>query len=402
MTEGKDGTFLKRMRAAVRGERSAATLEGMRRASQGVFEELALADRHRNELLTGDGSLWRPPPATATHLLATWNAYVLHTLGAKLLDSYYAAHPGTAGYVAPETFEQVWWWLGSVQGWLSRARQARSNPDYDIRRELRLPVDLPPWSEAKPVPPEHISAMLDAAPAVREQAEYAVFALEKGEPPEDSRAALNRLRQLLADASTAADYADGLSAGRTDTTLTKLSAQNLRRAMGIWFHVGQLAAFPTLAGRYGPPRAPARMNPEALPGRSGFDPWCLTDPASRAEWQADHRARRAIAHLWQHDPNPSATLQLKAEVDLSVRNGDIVPIRLPGGVTCYFRCPWSSLYEVRRPVTIAGRRMGVLQQFTLDISADGMVSGRPFVRRIVMGPFQVTYVSGSASARDNP
>ena len=53
----------------------------------------------------------------------------------------------------------------------------------------------------------------------------------------------------------------------------------------------------------------------------------------------------------------------------------------------FFRCPWSAIYLVRRPVTIAGRAMQPMQEFAFDVSAEDMAGGGEFIRRLVPGPF---------------
>ena len=87
-----------------------------------------------------------------------------------------------------------------------------------------------------------------------------------------------------------------------------------------------------------------------------FDPWCLTDPATLRRWQHDRRATQAIQELWEWDPEAAATLALKAEVDAA----DIVYLRARKNGTSYDECPWAPLYEVRRPITITGRSLRVV------------------------------------------
>jgi hypothetical protein len=59
-------------------------------------------------------------------------------------------------------------------------------------------------------------------------------------------------------------------------------------------------------------------------------------------------------------------------------------------ISHYFCCPWSAIYLVRRPVTIAGQRLRPMQQFTYDVSAEEIAEGGQFVRRLVLGPFHPT------------
>ena len=41
-------------------------------------------------------------------------------------------------------------------------------------------------------------------------------------------------------------------------------------------------------------------------------------------------------------------------------------------------------------MTIGGRQLAVPQQFTLDVSAEELAEGGPFVRRVLVGPFRDT------------
>ena len=49
-----------------------------------------------------------------------------------------------------------------------------------------------------------------------------------------------------------------------------------------------------------------------------------------------------------------------------------------------------SPYVVKRPVRLAGKRLRVLEQFALDVSAEEMAETGTFVRRLVTGPFSTT------------
>jgi hypothetical protein len=387
----------KRLKSARRGERNTATLEAMRAAGTSVYEELTILESHQDELRADDRGAWNDAPDRASHTLATWNAYVLHTLGECLIDR---ADPGKSGFVEPETFDLAWRWFGQVQPWLSRARQARSNPGYDIRAELTPPVELTPL----PTHDGYIDALLDADARLRDRAEFAVFVLESGKRPAYADDDLNRLKQYAAMAGAAADYARGLRQADEEQTTSRIAAANLRQAVSAWYQIGQLAAFPVLLRRFRLPRERPRFNPDRLPGGDSFDPWCLTDEATLEAWQADPAAVRAIHAMWAADPDPALTLQIKAEIDRALEDNAIVRVFLPGPdkITCYHRCPWSSLYEVRRTVSIAGRRLGVLQQFTLDVSADDMYWGRPFIRRLILGPFQPNTVPGVVPPRPGP
>jgi hypothetical protein len=219
----------------------------------------------------------------------------------------------------------------------------------------------------------------------------ALFALERAGVPEDHRKAVNRLNQLAAEAAAAVDYATGLRTQRYHATLHQLIENNLKRALELWFHVGQLAAMPRLLEQYRELRPAARPDVATLPGGARFDPWCLTDPLTLRRWQSDPRAVQAIAEMWQWDPDPAATLALKAEVDIAVAIGDVAPMAAPPGGTCYYECPWAPLYEVHRPLYLAGHYLPVMQQFTLEAAADDMPSGRPFRRGLLLGPFRMTY-----------
>jgi hypothetical protein len=383
-------SLMTKMRASLAKERDAVVLEALRAAGKAAYDELLAADQAREQLVSGSVSLWDAPPATGSLLLAAWNAFMLQTLGEQFLDADYAARPGTVGYVPAVTFQQVSSWLTAVEGWVSRSRQARVNPDYDIAAELSLPAGLPEWAEVQTCPPEHLTALLAAVPPVRQHIDVALYGLERAGVPAEHQGAVNRLKQLAAEAAAAADYAMALRTARHNAELHQLIENNLKHALELWFHVGQLAAMPRLVASYTALRPAGRPDVATLPGGGRFDQWCLTDPVTLKRWKRDAKARQAIAELWRYDPDPAATIALKSEIDAAVRSGDVVVHRNRDGSSCYFECPWSPLYEVRRPVRIAGRGLRVLQQFTLQASADNVMRGGKFERGIIVGPFEAT------------
>jgi hypothetical protein len=352
-------SFLTRLRAGLAGERDTVYLEALRAAGRVAYDEILAAD----ELRQRAPSLWNVPVAAASQLLAAWNAFVLQTLGETFLDADYAARPGTAGYVPAVTFDQAAAWLTAVGDWVSRARQARANPEYDLALHTVLPAPLPTVAEPPVCPPEHLTALRAAAVPVREHVEVALHALVRPGVPPQYESAVNRLHQDAAAAAAAADYAAGLHTGRHHAGLHELIEQNLRRALELWFRVGQLAAMPSLLAG---PR---------------FDVWCMTDRATLNRWQQDPRALQAVVNMWRSDPNPAATLAIQAQIEVGLQTGDLWYHVPPHGDTCFYEPPFSPLYEVRRPVRIAGLALRVQTQFAVR----GGVN-----RGLVLGPFRPT------------
>lgn len=378
-----------RVRARLRGERTAQALEGLRAASGGIYLELGQAEQVRAQLPIDGHHLWDCPRGVTGHFVASWNAFVLQTLAASMLDADYLADRRTVGFVPPVTFEQVWTWFSAAEGWLNLAQQARANPDYSLSAAVHLPAALPTWA-ASPCPPAHLRALLIAVPAIREHAELAMYDLAEQAGNDQQRHAVNTLRQLAADAGAAADYARALTDTPAGERLHELVEAHLKRAIGVWFHIGQLAGMPSMIGGYRPRSGPAKLDPNMLPGGDRFDPWCLTDPATREQWQADPEARRAVDAMWARDPDPARTMTIHAEIEAALAAGSIAPVSGRGKGTYYYGCPWPTIYRVRSRVKINGWRLAVAQQFTFEVSADKLDSGGEFVRRILIGPFETT------------
>src|SRR5262249_36108996 len=140
------------------------------------------------------------------------------------------------GYLPPVTFEQAWSWLATGAEWLNLARQARANPAYDPRGQFRLPADPPEFVEVEPCPRAHLDAMVGAIPPLREHAELALFDLDKSGQGDDRQQQVNRLRQMAAEASAAAEYAAGLRAPAADQRLHEYIEAHLKRALVLWYH----------------------------------------------------------------------------------------------------------------------------------------------------------------------
>lgn len=110
--------------------------------------------------------------------------------------------------------------------------------------------------------------------------------------------------------------------------------------------------------------------------------------------------------LWRYDPDPAATVGIQAQINAALAGRSIVlaaaDSREDGQY--YYCCPWSSIYLVRRPVTIAGQRLRQMQQFTFDVSAEEMAEGGQFIRRLLPGPFhdtsEVDYCDPTAEGDD--
>jgi hypothetical protein len=343
-----------RVRAALRGERRADALDALRRAGVVIYGELAEAEEARAALVAAGGDVWTMTSSMSGHMIATWNAFVLQTLGESMLGAEHPVGPGTAGYVRPAIFEQAWTWLATASEWLNVARQASANPQYDATEHFLLPADPPELVDAGRMAKAHLTAMLVAVTQLQEHVELALYDLERCAGRDDRDRHLNVLRQLAAEAVAAGDYAASLCDGPADDRLRAYTETHIERAIVLWFHLGQLAAMPALVRGYRMTRAPTRLDVRALPGGQEFDPWCLTCPQGRAKWKADPRARLAVTALWSADPDPAQTLGMQAQIDRALADGDVAQAMRDGRPSYYFGCPWPAVYRVRHRVRVGG------------------------------------------------
>jgi hypothetical protein len=378
-----------RLAAAMHGEVSADTVEAYRRAGGVAYQDMTDAEQLRVSLAASGAGLWGASPAQASRLLCAWNAFALQTLGDELVEADYRADPRTKGFLPPVTAEQAAAFLGEVEQWSSLARRAASDATYDITAEVALPVPLPGWVKVEPCPRAHLDAMLAAARAMRGRAEAALADLLRTDPPPGKEDEVARLRGRAAEADSVVAYGESLWSPDAAGPVHERVENSLRRGIAAYYELGQLLAMPGLAERSQVSAAPVARRPLPLPGQPGFDQWCLTDKHSRDHWQRDPAARRAIGTLWRYDPDPAATLAIQSQIDAAVA-ARAVNDEVRGSHRYYSCCPWSSIYQVRRRVTIAGQRLRPMQEFTFDVSAEEMGEGGEFTRRLLLGPFHPT------------
>jgi len=170
-----------RLVAHLGGEVPATTLEAYRRAGAGVHELLSEVEQRRADLALKGGHPWSADRTSRTLELCAWNAFTLQLLGDELLVGDYRAKPATVGFVPPVTAEQAHAFYDQVEGWLSLARQALSNPTYQL--DVEVPADLPDWSETEHCPREHLEALLAAARRLHQRAAIALEDAARSEPP---------------------------------------------------------------------------------------------------------------------------------------------------------------------------------------------------------------------------
>jgi hypothetical protein len=381
--------MMTRLAAAMHGEVSADTVEAYRRAGGVAYQDMTDAEQLRASLAASGAGLWGATPAQGSRLLCAWNAFALQTLGDELVEADYRADPRTKGFLPPVTAEQAAAFLGEVEQWSSRARRAADDATYDITAEVALTVPLPGWVKVEPCPRAHLDAMLAAARAMRGRAEAALADFIRTDPPRGREDTAARLRGRAAEADSVVAYGEALWSPDAPAEVHERVENSLRRGIAAYYELGQLLAMPVLADRPQVSAVPVAAKPLPLPGQPGFDPWCLTDPHSRARWQQDPAARRAIEILWRYDPDPAATLAIQSRINAAVA-ARAVTRETPRGHRHYHCCPWSSIYQVRRRVTIAGQRLRPVQEFTFDVSAEEMGEGGEFTRQLLLGPFHPT------------
>jgi hypothetical protein len=385
--------MMTRLAAAMHGEVSADTVEAYRRAGGAAYQDMTDAEQLRASLAASGAGLWGATPAQGSRLLCAWNAFALQTLGDELVEADYRADPRTKGFLPPVTAEQAAAFLGEVEHWSSLARRAAGDAagdaTFDITAEVALPVPLPGWVKVEPCPRPHLEAMLAAARAMRGRTEAAMADFVRTDPPQGREDAAARLRGRAAEADSVVAYGEALWSPDASGPVHERVENSLRRGIAAYYELGQLLAMPALADQPQVSAVPVAARPLPLPGQPGFDPWCLTDPHTRARWQQDPAARRAIETLWRYDPDPAATLAIQSQIDAAVAAGTVAG-ETSRGHRHYNCCPWSSIYQVRRPVTFGGRQLRPAQEFTFDVSAEEMGQGGEFTRRLLLGPFHPT------------
>jgi len=415
-------TVWNRMCAAMSGEVSADTLEAYRRASLAVYDALDHCEKHRETAKADGKNAWTLANATKAEILCTWNAFVLQTLGDRILDADYDNDASTRGFVPPVTADQILSFYAQVEGWLNRAQQAHFNPDYKL--DVAVPAELPAWSEVEPCPNAHLIGMLEAMRAVREHTEAALLFLNESPPQNDEQTkGLNTIRQIHAQAMTKARYADDMMGDNPSRDVHERVEEHAKDAIESFYLLGQLLAMPEIAAKLlhiAPPQkspngapnanieysmpglgatpfnAALRENASAqrvaAPGEPDFDMWCLTDAEARTRFKNDREAVKALKTLWALDPNPRRTVQIQSEINAALARGDIAfALDRYGKKLGHFFCaPWGAVYQVQKPLTLDGTRVRTMQQFIFNVTCEGVNLGAPFECEIMTGNFSPT------------
>jgi hypothetical protein len=383
-------TFWNRLAALLRREIPAETLAALGRAGAAVYPLHLEVARRAGEVAALGRHPWSAGPGAASAALCVANALALQTVGETLLGEDYAAEPATRGYLPPVTAEQAWVCFEQVGSWLSWARQGLASADWDVREETDLPAELAVWVDDSDYPEQHVRAVSLAAGLVGEQLDATLGVLAGcGEPAAGLRPTRARLQAVAEGLRARLAHVNALwQPDPPDDLLTQVLAES-RALLNEQFVLGQRLAAPDLAGDGPAPRRRRRAAVELPgPGEPGFDPWCLTSPRHRPRLRGKPAAKREVTRMWRYDPDPGRTIGIQRQIEDALDTGLIRRAYGDDGAQAAFHaCPWGGIYEVVRPVRIAGTTYQALTQLTLQVSADQFRDTGSFVRRLVVGPF---------------
>jgi hypothetical protein len=385
-----------RLAGLLRREVPSDSLEAFRRAGGAVHGIRLQLDRQWADLVALGSHPWSTPSSASSAALCTANALVLQAVGEALLDEDYAASPATRGHLPPVTAEQAWSCFERVGAWLGWARQGLADADWNLGAEIELPAELAVWVDDDDYPVQHVRAVLVAAQRVGEQVDATCGALAvAGDPEPDLRRIWQRASGVAEGLRGRLEHATALWQPEPSDRLLHRILGESRSLLNEQFVLGQVLAAPRLVERPPPPQPP-RLDPVPLPGpgEPGFDPWCLTCPQYRTLAMRQETARQAIDRIWRCDPDPRRTLDIQGQIEAALRagavrylSGDGHPYGGSGVQRAFHACPWGAIYQVTRPVRIAGSRFDVLSQFAFDVSADLFGQTGTFIRQLVAGPF---------------
>lgn len=334
-----------------------------------------------------------------TQVLCGWIAFALQTAGDALVEADYAADKNTIGYVPGITLRQAVSFYEEVDDWACNAKEAAANPHFRLD-VAAIPTAWPAWVEVEPCPTEHLAAMIQMAERFGQRV---LLLFDPGRKVESvQEPTVNYIKQLLARGDQRRDRALALwRQGGASQQRHENIEDEVKTAIAAYFVAGQVMAMPELVDAASRREQLADGRKLAVPGQSGFDPWCLTDPQTRPRWQRDRAAKQAIDVLWRYDPNPKATLSIQAEIDAALASGHIAPLDIGN----YFCCPWAAIYQVVNPLTIGGKRLRRGNTFTFDVSAEEMMEGGRFKREILVANFvttnEIDYCNPEAGGHDD-
>ncbi len=230
-----------RVVAGLRREVSVEKLEAYREAGSSVYDLLDRVQKERDEMKVAGRSPWEADRCLQFQVAFAWNAFVLQTLG----DDFVEAGHTVSGFLPRVTAEQALAFYGQVESWISRANQAASNPGYTP--DVHLPAHLLPLCvDVIPCPSTHLAAMLAAVKSIQGRAELAVGAFGAGEVPVEHKSLFGQVRQRIADADTAAEYARRLAEGDSGQELQAEIERHIKDALEGYYLAGQMLAMPEL------------------------------------------------------------------------------------------------------------------------------------------------------------
>lgn len=245
-------TVWTRVYSHLRGEVSGASMEAYRRAGASVLELMEQAEHRRLQCRIEGHDPWTMPAAARAEILCAWNAFVLHTLGAALLDADEQHHPGTRGYLPPAVAAEAMACFRGAEAWASRARQARASPGFRV--DAPLPAELPRPRVEPGTSAAHFQGLLRALHVVHGYAASALGFVPEHPAGAQAHADAGRIRERYAAAEAQAHFAEALWSTRAPADVRARAEVQVRRALGEFHRVGQCVADPHLVS--GAPPAP--------------------------------------------------------------------------------------------------------------------------------------------------
>lgn len=221
---------------AFRGELSTSGLDGLRTVGASAYSLAEDADSVR---LEPGWSVWTADVGQQLFLVCAWNAFALQTIADHVIVADAELAPESTLAFAQACYPQV-------LNWIEAARSAQASGAYRLR--TALPAPLPPWPRLERTRTDHVRALQSAYDATAPRAESELGRVIQSAPVEHGRD-VAEMRVLAAEMHTCAEFAGGLRSRAHSHEQLREACDELVRALGRAYTLGQVVAMPSLVER---------------------------------------------------------------------------------------------------------------------------------------------------------